>query len=161
VRSATTTLRYGEREFTIGSDDQGHILVDGEPFVVSVLLDGAVRVSGTNGSTATGWAVVSGDTRWVFLDGRVFEFEVARGGRRKRGGGHHGSLSAPMPATVRRIDVKPGDTVKRGQTLILLEAMKMELPVRASSDGTVTSVNCREGELVQPGTTLIELDDAD
>jgi biotin carboxyl carrier protein len=37
----------------------------------------------------------------------------------------------------------------------------MELPVRASSDGTVTSVNCREGELVQPGTTLIELDDAD
>ena len=65
-----------------------------------------------------------------------------------------------MPATVRRIDVRAGDVVQKGQTLILLEAMKMELPVRAAGDGTVTSVNCREGDLVQPGTILVELDEA-
>jgi 3-methylcrotonyl-CoA carboxylase alpha subunit len=66
-----------------------------------------------------------------------------------------------MPATVLRIVVKTGDVVKKGQTLILLEAMKMELPVKTAADGIVTAVNCREGELVQPGTTLVELDEAD
>ena len=42
-----------------------------------------------------------------------------------------------MPATVRRVLVKEGDTVKRGDSLIILEAMKMELPVRAASAGVV------------------------
>jgi biotin carboxyl carrier protein len=41
--------------------------------------------------------------------------------------------------------------------LIVLEAMKMELPVRAPADGTIARVNCREGELVQPGQELAEL----
>jgi biotin carboxyl carrier protein len=41
--------------------------------------------------------------------------------------------------------------------LIVLEAMKMELPVRAPTDGTIARVNCREGELVQPGQELAEL----
>ena len=62
-----------------------------------------------------------------------------------------------MPATVRRIEVKPGQAVRRGDVLIVLEAMKMELPVRATADGTVARLNCREGELVQPGQELAEL----
>jgi biotin carboxyl carrier protein len=62
-----------------------------------------------------------------------------------------------MPATVRRIEVKPGQAVRRGDVLIVLEAMKMELPVRAPADGTIARVNCREGELVQPGQELAEL----
>jgi biotin carboxyl carrier protein len=47
--------------------------------------------------------------------------------------------------------------VRRGDVLMVLEAMKMELPVRAPADGTVARVNCREGELVQPGEALAEL----
>ena len=66
-------------------------------------------------------------------------------------------LSAPMPATVRQIRVGVGDAVRRGDTLIVLEAMKMELPVRANADGIVAAVRCAEGELVQPGLPLIEL----
>jgi biotin carboxyl carrier protein len=62
-----------------------------------------------------------------------------------------------MPATVRRIEAKPGQAVRRGDVLIVLEAMKMELPVRAPADGTIARVNCREGELVQPGQELAEL----
>jgi 3-methylcrotonyl-CoA carboxylase alpha subunit len=76
---------------------------------------------------------------------------------RARPASHHGSLTAPMPATVVRIEAEVGTQVKRGETLLILEAMKMELPVRASSDGTVTAVNCREGDLVQPGVALIEI----
>jgi len=56
--------------------------------------------------------------------------------------------------------VAPGSQVKKGDTVIVLEAMKMELPVRASREGIVTAVHCREGELVQPDTVLVEIADA-
>jgi biotin carboxyl carrier protein len=64
---------------------------------------------------------------------------------------------APMPATVVRVLVREGDRVEKGETLVLLEAMKMELPVRAPDAGVVAAVRCREGELVQPDTVLVEL----
>ena len=107
---------------------------------------------------AVAHAVTSGDTQWVFVDGNVFTFEVERAGPRRRASRvAGGSLMAPMPATVRRIEASVGQAVRRGDTLIVLEAMKMELPVRAPADGTVARVNCREGELVQAGQELVEL----
>lgn len=128
----------------------------GTEFRVDVRED-AVLVDGTAVEPPRhAWAVADGDTRWVFLDGEVHELEVQRQGRRK-GSAHH-SLSAPMPATVIRIDVAPGAAVKRGDTLLVLEAMKMELPVRAPADGVVKTLSCREGELVQPGAPLVELE---
>ena len=68
-----------------------------------------------------------------------------------------GSLSAPMPATVRAIAVAPGDRVARGDTLIVLEAMKMELPLKAPVDGVIAAIACQVGDLVQPGIPLVEL----
>jgi 3-methylcrotonyl-CoA carboxylase alpha subunit len=117
---------------------------------------GEVRVG--EGAGRLAWVAAAGDVRWVYLDGEVYEIEVLRPGGRRRGGSGHGSLSAPMPATVVRVDVAPGTTVRRGDTLIILEAMKMELPIRAASDGIVTAVHCRPGDLVQPGISLIEID---
>ena len=117
----------------------------------------AVKVDGVETAMPRhAWAVADGDVRWVFLDGEVYEFEVQRQGRRKATA-HQGSLAAPMPATVIRINVAPGDAVKKGDTLLVLEAMKMELPVRAPADGIVESISCRAGELVQAGVTLIHL----
>jgi geranyl-CoA carboxylase alpha subunit len=66
-------------------------------------------------------------------------------------------LTAPMPATVIKVLVSPGQQVRKGDTVVLLEAMKMELPVRALADGTVGAVNSREGDLVQPDQILVEL----
>jgi len=57
---------------------------------------------------------------------------------------------------VTAVNVVPGDTVKLGDVLIVLEAMKMELPVRAPGDGTVAAVHCRPGELVQQDVSLID-----
>ena len=62
-----------------------------------------------------------------------------------------------MPATVIKVLVGRGAKVRKGDTVVLLEAMKMELPVRALADGQVVAVNCREGDLVQPDHVLIEL----
>ncbi len=109
--------------------------------------------------------VVNGDTTWVFIDGETFTIDVepadqpdaAATRARRRAGGNEG-LSAPMPATVIKVLVEPGSEVHRGDMLILLEAMKMELPVRAPRDGRVKALRCRAGELVQPGTVLVDLE---
>jgi biotin carboxyl carrier protein len=92
-------------------------------------------------------------------------FQQSRIGGRRQGaaeaGPHHPAsalpITAPMPATVMKVLVSPGAAVRKGDTLVILEAMKMELPLRASADGTVTAVHCRDGELVQPDALLIEL----
>lgn len=137
--------------------DPDTVSVDGgAPIPVRVGFEGQIDVGDT--AVRTAWSVASGDVRWVFLDGDVFELEVHREGRRRASGSGAGSLSAPMPASVVRVEAKPGDTVRRGDTLVILEAMKMELPVRAPADGTVTAVRCKPGDLVQPGVALIDIE---
>lgn len=68
------------------------------------------------------------------------------------------ALCTPMPATVSAILVEPGQVVQAGDTLLRLEAMKMELAIRAPIDGRVKTVDCRVGNLVQPGRPLVGLD---
>ena len=115
----------------------------------------AVRVG-----NRTRYATVVQDGRraWVHLEGRVFVIEPDEPAARRGGAAaDHDALSAPMPATVTRIDVKPGDAVTAGDVVALLEARKMELPIRAPRDGIVARVNCKAGNLVQPGEPLVEL----
>jgi 3-methylcrotonyl-CoA carboxylase alpha subunit len=52
----------------------------------------------------------------------------------------------------------PGQTVAEGETVLVLEAMKMELPVRAPRAGIVKAVHCAQGDLVQPGVALVDLE---
>ena len=99
------------------------------------------------------------DGCWVHVDGRVHRVEIARAGaapRRQTRAGEH-ALAAPMPATVLSLVAAVGQAVRAGDTVLMLEAMKMELPIRAPRDGVVTAIHCREGELVQPGVTLVEI----
>ena len=78
---------------------------------------------------------------------------------RRRGAGRGaGKITAPMPATVVKIQVQTGDQLEKGDTILLLEAMKMELPVRAPGDARVKAICCREGDLVPADATLVELE---
>lgn len=63
-------------------------------------------------------------------------------------------ISAPMPGTILDVRVNVGDTVKKGQILMILEAMKMENEIMAGEDGTVTSVAAVKGASVQTGDLL-------
>jgi biotin carboxyl carrier protein len=63
-----------------------------------------------------------------------------------------------MPATVIAVNVVPGQRVTSGDVLIVLEAMKMELPIKAPRDGVVKSVACRPRDLVKHGTALLEFE---
>ena len=71
-----------------------------------------------------------------------------------------GSLTAPMPATVVRIDAAPGDRVTPGQVLAMLEAMKIQVQVVAPTEGTVASVLVHQGDVVARDQVLIELEQA-
>jgi acetyl/propionyl-CoA carboxylase alpha subunit len=102
------------------------------------------------------FAAVSGDVAWIFHDGVTYRIEPPSAAR--RGHATHGSLTSPMPATVVSVNVAPGDRVAAGQVLIVLEAMKMELPVRAPGDGRIKAVCCKPGDLVQADVSLIEFE---
>lgn len=95
---------------------------------------------------------------WVFLDGEVFVIGDRAAASSSTAPDESGALSAPMPATVVAVDVAPGQRVTRGDVLIRLEAMKMELAIRAPRDGGVVAIRCRPGELVQPGIPLVDLE---
>lgn len=99
------------------------------------------------------------DATWVFVDGQVARIEAGSASTRGRvrGRGDAGVM-APMPATVVAIKAAAGQAVNEGDTLIVLEAMKMELPIRSPRSGIVKAVRCAQGELVQPGVNLIEIE---
>lgn len=62
-----------------------------------------------------------------------------------------------MPGTINDVRVKVGDSVKKGQVLVILEAMKMENEIMAGCDGTVTSVNVSKGASVSVGDALVTI----
>jgi len=78
---------------------------------------------------------------------------------KKEVSGPQGSIkvNAPMPGTILRVNVNPGDQVKKGQVLLILEAMKMENEIVAPADGKVASVNVSKGASVNAGDLLISL----
>jgi 3-methylcrotonyl-CoA carboxylase alpha subunit len=102
--------------------------------------------------------VRDGDVVHLFWRGRVYrleeETERSRASHRHAGGG----LEAPMPGKVIAVKVAPGDTVGKGDELLVVEAMKMENAVRAPREGRVKSVSAKVGDMVSPGVVLVELE---
>jgi 3-methylcrotonyl-CoA carboxylase alpha subunit len=97
---------------------------------------------------------------WVFTNGQVARLDSgtqAPSASRRRSPGAQNVMS-PMPATVVAIHAVAGQTVTEGETIIVLEAMKMELPIKAPRSGVVKTVHCAKGDLVQPGVNLLELE---
>lgn len=80
------------------------------------------------------------------------------GAGRARAAGGDDALTANMHAQVVAILVKEGDAVERGATLVVLEAMKMEMRVAAPHAGRVKAVGCKVGEVVERGRVLVELE---
>lgn len=147
-KTVSVTLHGDERSLVVDRDVQATEVAPGE---WHVLVDGCsyrVFVAGPP------------ESPWIWHDGVAYRPEVSDPSRstRVRRRDATGDLSAPMPATVRAIHVGAGDAVARGQTLVVLEAMKMELPLKAPADGVVSSVKCRVGELVQPGVPLVVIE---
>ncbi len=67
-------------------------------------------------------------------------------------------IEAHITGNVWKIEVAVGDTVEDGDTVVILESMKMEIPVEAEDDGKVTEIRCQEGQAVSEGDVLVVLE---
>ena len=121
---------------------------EGKPGRAIVSIDGSRRVA---------HIARSGDTWWVHIDGRAHEVTLHEQG--SSSSADEGSLKAPMPGTVLQVLAKVGQRVREGQHLMTLEAMKMEHKVVAPKAGEITKVNYSEGERVDMGSALVEIND--
>lgn len=68
-------------------------------------------------------------------------------------------IYASMAGNVWKVLVKPGDQVEEGQDVVILESMKMEIPIAAECDGTVKEVKINEGDFVNEGDLIVEIED--
>ena len=98
--------------------------------------------------------IVQGTRVTFTYEGETYTVETSS---RSRARHRDQSMGAPMPGVVLKILVTNGQQVTKGTPLLILEAMKMEHVISAPRDATVAAINCKEGELVQPGGDLIEL----
>ena len=106
-------------------------------------------------------AYVSSDNAklWVTVNGQTFVLTKSSGLKRKSVGHDHASeLAAPMPGQVRAVNVVEGESVTKGQTLLVLEAMKMEIRIQAPRDGKVMKLLVEQAQTVERDQILIEIE---
>jgi biotin carboxyl carrier protein len=97
----------------------------------------------------------NGSQRQLWVDGQYANYERVQKQAGRGGTAVQGSLSATIPAVVSAILVEVGQSVEAGEKLILLESMKMIIPIQAPAAGTVTAISCAVGDSIQPGVPLV------
>jgi acetyl/propionyl-CoA carboxylase alpha subunit len=113
-----------------------------------------------NGQNVTAYVSSDGMKRWVTVNGQTFMLTKSSDVKRRGAGHDHASeLGAPMPGQVRGVNVNEGETVTKGQTLLVLEAMKMEIRIQAQKDGVVKKLWVKQGQTVEREQILIEIED--
>lgn len=175
------TLNYNGQPFPLNLAPTGNaytVEVDGVRHTVEIIraqngrLDihlsadssASVRLSASESapeSAFTAHVTTDGPRRWVTIHGRTYLISKAVSNRRAGAHAHHatGQIVAPMPGQVRAVNVSEGDLVTRGQTLLLIEAMKMEIRVQAPADGVVQALRVRQGQTVEREQVLIVIAD--
>lgn len=112
-----------------------------------------------DGERVTAYVSADGAKRWVTVSGQTLMLTKSEGAKR-RGSGHDqgAGLVAPMPGLVRSVNVEQGEAVSKGQTLLVLEAMKMEIRIQAPRDGSVKKLLVQQGQTVEREQVLIEIE---
>ncbi|HXE27090.1 MAG TPA: acetyl-CoA carboxylase biotin carboxylase subunit [Stellaceae bacterium] len=136
-----------------------HFRVGKKTHDVRIARDGDITVDGARAEPASDASVLRlGSEFWVALaDATVRIAYLDPLAPSEASGASAGKIVAPMPGKVSAVLVEPGATVQRGQTLMVIEAMKMEHAIAAPSDGVVESVGFAPGALVEEGVELLKL----
>lgn len=114
-----------------------------------------------DGRRLTAYVSSDQDRRWVTINGQTLNLRKSSG--RSQSHGHHhaiGDLTAPMPGQVRAVNVSEGDSVTKGQTLLLLEAMKMEIRIQSPHNGIIKKLFVQQGQTVEREQMLIEIEES-
>ncbi|MCL4253186.1 MAG: biotin/lipoyl-binding protein [Anaerolineae bacterium] len=157
------TYQHGENSYHLnleaGGDGAYTITINGTAYEIhaTALHHGAWLITWDGGREVV-YTAHNGAERYAHADGRSMTLTQPSPQTRKRkraGGGD--DLTAQMPGKVVDVLVATGDAVKKGQTLVLLEAMKMEIRVSAPHDGVIKGVYAQKGDVVERGQRLVEI----
>jgi biotin carboxyl carrier protein len=117
---------------------------------------GEVREVRPGGMPRGAIAARAGDVAWVFIGGETWRIAKAPA-RAARTAEEEHALAAPMPGRILSVLVVEGETVQKGQVLVVLEAMKMEHAVKSPRAGVVANLAAEPGKMVGPGDVLLDV----
>lgn len=96
---------------------------------------------------------------WFHYKGQTFAVDTKPKSSKQKSAAAAGNvITSPMPGKILKVATKVGDVVRARQTLVVMEAMKMEYALAAPGDGTVVSIKCAVGDQVSLGGVLVELE---
>jgi acetyl/propionyl-CoA carboxylase alpha subunit len=125
----------------------------------SIRPGGWIVAAGPKGERRRFMISESGGKLAFSIDGILYLADVQSGETSSAStGGSDADLTAQFPGKVRKLLVEAGTTVKAGEPLLLVEAMKMEFSVKAPSDGKITRWNVKEGQQLSPGDRFLEFE---
>ncbi len=139
-------------------------VVNGQEYSVSLIrADNGELVYRVGEDVKRAYSASDGQRRWVFLDGKTFLLTSNVYGQRRKSGpvsrdhSAEKTIRAPMPGNVRAVEISEGDIVVKGQTLVVLEAMKMEIRIQAPINGKLARLVVRVGDQVERDSVLGEM----
>ena len=158
----TFSYQFGDEVKVVRLERAGEIMriaIADHVYEVSIIHSSAGELTfKVDGVTHTIFLATEDSTRFLAVDGDVFELKLPDTQRARRQQYHtRDNLVASMPGQVMQVLVNDGVHVQRGQTLIVLEAMKMEIKIAAPHQGRVVKVLVQQGQVAERGQVLIEM----
>ena len=161
-------VKIGNKEYTVTIDSATHpikVKIDGQPvetFYSTRADNSQIQLLMNNRSYDVEVAKQNGDFS-VFIYGREFSLyaedkrlaEIRKVAGMGGGAESRRELAAPMPGLVTKILKRPGDLVTRGESIIIVEAMKMENEIKALIDGTIKEIKVSEGQSIDKNFVMV------
>ncbi len=114
-----------------------------------------------DGQRVTVWSQTLGDELWVHFSGKTFVHDMSQKNKRKsrsKMDGGDKNIVAPMPGKILAIKTNVGDSISKGDLVLVMEAMKMEYSLKATQDGVIKSIDCEVGDQVGVKQLLVEIE---
>lgn len=159
--------KVNDKNFEIVPTEDG-LLINGQPFQWDLvkIANGyfhilyqnksyRAEIVSTDAATKTSTIKINGHSYTVSLKDK-FDLLLEKMGMNAAAGSKLNTIKAPMPGLIFDLKVKAGDSVKAGDQLVILEAMKMENIIKSPGEGTVKNVKVKKGDSVEKGQVLIE-----
>jgi biotin carboxyl carrier protein len=152
----TVTVDGGRYRVTLGEqvwDVDARLTAQG---ISSLIIDGMSHVADVEGRAGECVVDVGGETYTVLVEEHTRHVIRTRGGAGSGAGAQ--TVKAPLPGKISHVAVQAGDAVAAGQSLLVIEAMKMENELKATAAGTVREVRVTAGQAVNAGDVLVVID---
>lgn len=159
--------KVNDKNFEIVPTEDG-LLINGKPFEwdLAKITDSyfhilyqsksyRAEIVSTDATTKTSVIKINGHSYTVALKDK-FDLLLEKMGMNAAAGSKINNIKAPMPGLIIDLKVKTGDSVKAGDHLVILEAMKMENIIKSPGEGTVKNVKVKKGDSVEKGQVLVE-----